>query len=101
MDGPAGWFFLCSGLVTIGAVLAAFVLWWARREESQGLVKVAAILLVGPWALLLPLGPGALIGMLGFRLESPTGWLSPAVGLALVILSRHIRRKEAERRDTS
>jgi hypothetical protein len=98
MDGPSGGgysLFLFIPLIPITAILAAFLLWWANREESQGLVKVAAAVLLGPWVLMtLFNGWGAAALLILFI---PTSWLAPAVGVAMVIVSRKIRRKEIER----
>jgi hypothetical protein len=89
-----GWFFIAMGLIPVAAVLAAFIGWWAKREESWGLVKLAAAVLISPWILSLIAGLGAPIIMMLF----PTSWLSLAVGIGLVVLTRKIRRKEREAR---
>jgi hypothetical protein len=82
-------------LIPIAAVLAAFLTWWAHREQSQGLVKFAAIVLLGPWMLSLMDGPGAAVLLMWLF---PTSWLAAAVAIAMAIVSRNIRRKELEAR---
>jgi hypothetical protein len=85
-----GWFFICVALIPLAAVLAALTGLWARREEAQGLVKLAAAVLIGPWILLLLNGWGAPVVAMLF----PTSWSAPAVGMGLAIVSWKIRRKE-------
>jgi hypothetical protein len=88
------WFFIAMGLIPVAAVVAAFIAWWAKREGSRGLVKLATVVLISPWLLSLPSGLGAPIVLLLF----PTSWLSPVVGIALVLVSLSIRRIERDAR---
>lgn len=82
-------------LIPSAALLAGFVLWWAHREKSEGLVRLAAAVLLAPWLLLLS-GWGAAVAMLLFV---PTSWVSVAVGIAAVIVSRKIRRSQRAARE--